>query len=84
MRHEKEFTARLEHMHLNPVRKGLMKRPENWRWSNYDNFALDRNAAGRCPIQIDYVRLPDGYRELLRKLRATRTGLSRAAAKRLR
>ena len=61
VRHEKEFTARLEYLHLNPVRKGLVKRPEDWRWSSYNNFALDGNVVGSCPIQIDYVRLPEGY-----------------------
>ena len=45
LRQEREFHERLEYMQLNPVRKGLVKRPEDWR-----------------PIQIDYVRLPPGYR----------------------
>jgi putative transposase len=58
-----EFNERLEYMHLNPpVRKGLVKRPEDWRWSSYQNFALDRGRIAACPIQIDYVRLPLGYR----------------------
>jgi hypothetical protein len=42
VRHPKEFRERLEYMHLNPVRKGLASRPEEWRWSSYNNFALDR------------------------------------------
>ena len=62
MRHEKEFIARIDYMHLNPVRKGLACKPDQWRWSSYNNFALDRDAVERCPIQIDYVRLPEGYR----------------------
>ena len=57
-----EFQARLEYMHLDPVRKGLVKRPEDWRWSSYHNFALEKTAVAACPIQIDYVRLPEGYR----------------------
>ena len=28
VRHEKEFNARLEYMHLNPVKKGLVMRRE--------------------------------------------------------
>jgi hypothetical protein len=24
-------------MHLNPLRKGLVKRPEEWPWSSYNN-----------------------------------------------
>ncbi len=62
VRHEREFQERLEYMHLNPVRKGLVKRPEDWRWSSYNNFALDKATIAACLIQIDYVRLPLGYR----------------------
>jgi hypothetical protein len=62
VRHEKEFGERLDYMHLNPVKKGLVKRPEDWRWSSYNNFALDKATAAACPIQIDYVRLPLTYR----------------------
>lgn len=62
VRHEKEFCDRLQYMHLNPVRKGLASEPGGWRWSSYNNFALDRGVIAACPIQIDYVRLPEGYR----------------------
>lgn len=47
---------------MNPVRKGLVKRPQDWRWSSYNNFAFDKTAVAACPIQIDYVRLPESYR----------------------
>ena len=47
---------------MNGVRKGLVKRPEDWRWSSYDNFVLDKATVAACPIQIDHVRLPLGYR----------------------
>jgi hypothetical protein len=49
------------YMHMNPVRKGLVKRPEDWPWSSFNNFALDHATVAACPIQIDYVRLPSGY-----------------------
>ena len=62
VRHEREFKDRLEYMHMNPVRRGLVKRPEDWRWSSYNNFALDKATVAACPIQIDYVSLPAGYR----------------------
>lgn len=61
VRNATEFNARLEYMHMNPVRKGLVKRPQDWRWSSYNNFALDKATVAACPIQIDYVRLPEGY-----------------------
>ena len=62
MRDEKEFNARLEYMHLNPVKKGLVTRREDGRWSSYNNFALDKATVAACPLQIDDVRLPLGYR----------------------
>jgi REP-associated tyrosine transposase len=62
VRHPKEFNDRFVYMHFNPVRKGLVEKPEDWRWSSYNNYALDRKTVVRCPIQIDYIRLPEGYR----------------------
>jgi REP element-mobilizing transposase RayT len=62
VRHERELNERLDYMHLNPVRKGLVKKPEDWRWSSYNNFALDKATVTACPIRIDYVHLPPGYR----------------------
>jgi putative transposase len=62
VRHEREFQQRLECMHLNPVRKGLVKRPGEERWSSHSNFALDKATVAVCPMQIDNVRLPLGYR----------------------
>lgn len=56
------FDGELEHMHLNPVRKGLVKLPEDWRWSRYNNFALGKATVAVCPIQIEDVRVPLGYR----------------------
>lgn len=53
---------RLEYMHLNPVRKGLVSQAEEWQWSSYNNFAPEKAAVADCPIQVDYVNLPAGYR----------------------
>ena len=49
-------------LHLNPVRKGLVAKREDWFWSSYNNFALDQTAVARCPIQFDYAHLPEAYR----------------------
>jgi putative transposase len=62
VRHAKEFNERLTYMHFNPVRKGLVNHPEEWRWSSYNNFALDRVTVRQCPIQIDYLQLSEQYR----------------------
>jgi hypothetical protein len=44
-------------MHLNPVKKGRVKWREDWRWSSYNNFALDKATVAACPSQIEYVQL---------------------------
>ena len=62
MRDEKEFNERLAYLHLNPVKKGRVKRREDWRWSSYSSFALDEATVVACPIQIDDVRFLLGYR----------------------
>ena len=62
VRNSQEFAERLEYMHYNPVRKGLVEHPEQWRWSSANNFSLDKSVVAACPIQIDYVQLPDDYR----------------------
>ena len=43
------------------LEKTLAKRPEEWRWSSYNDFALDKATVAACPIQIAYVRLPLAY-----------------------
>jgi len=43
------------------TQKGLVKRLEDWRWSSYNNFDLDKATVAACPIQINDVRLPLGY-----------------------
>ena len=62
VRHAMELGERLDSMHLNPVRKGLVNRPEDWRWSSYNNDALEKSTLGACPIQIDYLQLSPAYR----------------------
>jgi putative transposase len=62
VRNEREFARRIDYMHFNPVRRGLVKRPAEWRWSSYNNFSLRDDRVAACPTQIDYVRLPHDYR----------------------
>ena len=50
----------------NPVRRGLVAKPEEWRWSSYRNFSMDPTVVESCPIRIDYVHMPDEYREYFR------------------
>ena len=49
-------------MHLKRLRKGLVKRREDWRWSSYNNFAPDKGDRSYLRDLIDGARLPLGYR----------------------
>ena len=39
LRTVKEYNEKVEYIHLNPVRAGLVSRPEDWRWSSYNEYA---------------------------------------------
>jgi len=56
----KECWETVEYIHLNPVRRGLVKRPEQWQWSSFPEYAgVDAGEQEkRCGLTIDRVRLP--------------------------
>jgi len=35
-----EFTVKLRYLHRNPVKRGLVLKPEEWKWSSYRHYAL--------------------------------------------
>jgi hypothetical protein len=40
VRDEREFTKKLRHLHRNPVKRGLVKQPGDWKWSSFRHYAL--------------------------------------------
>lgn len=62
VRNAKELSQRLDYMHHNPVRKGLVPGPGEWPWSSYNDFSLQESKPTGSPIAIDYVSLPESYR----------------------
>jgi putative transposase len=60
LRTVKEYWETVEYIHRNPVRRGLVKQPEQWRWSSYREYAgLDGAEQERqCGLKTDRVRLP--------------------------
>jgi len=56
----REYHDKVEYIHLNPVRRGLVKRPEEWRWSSAREYAGVSAAEQerRCGLRIDRVSLP--------------------------
>lgn len=62
VRHAAEYRERIRYIHENPVRKGLVATPADWRWSSFNSFSLDEAARTACPIEVDHVVLPESYR----------------------
>jgi len=60
LRTVKEYHKKVEYIHWNPVRRGLVKRPEEWKWSSAVEYAgVDAaEQEGQCGLAIDRVRLP--------------------------
>jgi len=40
LRDEQEFTITLRCLHRNPVKRGLVKEPADWKWSSFRHYAL--------------------------------------------
>lgn len=45
---EKKIAEKLDYMHWNPVKRGLVASPEQWRWSSYRYYALGEEG----PVRI--------------------------------
>ena len=39
VRNYREFTVKLRYLHRNPVKRGLVLNPEEWKWSSYRHYA---------------------------------------------
>ena len=50
----REFHDTLNYMHLNPVRKGLVERPDDWCWSSFHSFG----GPGPVRLRVDDLNLP--------------------------
>ncbi len=66
--HEK-FLEKLRYIHRNPVRRGLVAKPEDWRWSSYRHYQT--GVRGTVEIESEWTvqrrgwKLPEGmqYRQ---------------------
>ena len=60
LRTVKEYHETVEYINLNPVRRGLVKRAEEWEWSSVHEYsgASRVEAVRRYGLRIDRVRLP--------------------------
>jgi putative transposase len=64
LRSVKEYNDKVEYIHLNPVRAGLVSRPEDWRWSSYNEYAgmSGEEQIERCGLIVDRLRMPSDQR----------------------
>ncbi len=60
LRTVKEYNEKVEYLHLNPVRAGLVGRVQDWRWSSVNEYSGMSAAQQmrRCGLTIDRVGLP--------------------------
>ena len=64
LRTVKEYNEKVEYIHMNPVRPGLVSRPQDWRWSSFNEYAgtTSDEQKQRCGLVIDRVRMPSDPR----------------------
>jgi putative transposase len=50
----KEYQDALQYMHFNPVKRGLVKKPEAWPWSSFHAYG----GPGPVRLRVDLLNLP--------------------------
>jgi putative transposase len=59
-------TEKLKYLHRNPVKRGLVAKPEDWRWSSFRHYAT--GADGTVEIESEWTafrrgnQLPEAFR----------------------
>ncbi len=51
----KKRVEKLRYMHRNPVKRGLVDSPEQWRWSSYRFYALGE--PGRVQVNVGWTEI---------------------------
>jgi putative transposase len=49
VRSHESFEAKLRYIHRNPVKRGLVAKPEDWKWSSFRHYALAESG----PVEIE-------------------------------
>jgi hypothetical protein len=47
---QQKLMEKLDYMHQNPVQRGLVTRPEDWRWSSARTMLPEQNAGWRLSL----------------------------------
>lgn len=67
LRSVEEYNEKVEYIHLNPVKAGLVRRPQDWRWTSVSEYSGVSAAEQerRCGLAIDRVSMPSDARTRL-------------------
>jgi putative transposase len=57
---EEKVREKLRYMHRNPVKRGLVSRPEDWRWSSFRHYAT--GLTGVVEIESQWAAAQRGHR----------------------
>jgi putative transposase len=55
VRDEREFVVKLRYLHRNPVKRGLVNAPEDWKWGSFRHYAL--REMGVVEIESEWTAL---------------------------
>jgi hypothetical protein len=60
LRTVREYNEKVRYIHLNPVKAGLVSRPDEWPWSSLHDYTGGVKRAPVTPsgLSVDRVRLP--------------------------
>jgi hypothetical protein len=60
LRTVKEYNEKVQYIHLNPVKAGLVSRLEGWPWSSVHDYtgSVNRVPASASGLSVDRVLLP--------------------------
>ena len=60
LRTPEEYAEKVDYIHHNPVKAGLVERPDEWKWSSCCEYTeIDpEEQERRCGLKVDRVRLP--------------------------
>ena len=67
LRTVREYKEKVKYIHLNPVKAGLVSRPEDWPWSSVHDYTGSVNRVPATPsgLSVDRVLLPADERTLI-------------------
>ena len=64
MTYQKSYLARLNYVHHNPARHGVVPESQNWRWCSAAWFGENASRAFRATVEnfkTDQIKVPDDF-----------------------